>query len=152
MKCRRSLPSDQEASVRVFDSVQATWNLLEQGAESALKDAHDAGFKVVVKESLANGRLTQANRDEDDVLFPSVARIRKLAEGRGTTIEMLAMAAALSRPWADVVLTGAATVGQIQVNVGALKLDNSGGFDDELHSAYVSSSEYWRARSSFSWN
>jgi len=40
---------------RVFDSVQATWNLFERGAESALEDAHSAGMKVVVKESLANG-------------------------------------------------------------------------------------------------
>jgi hypothetical protein len=27
-------------------------------------------MKVVVKESLANGRLSQGNRDEADVLFP----------------------------------------------------------------------------------
>ena len=54
---RRSLEVRRDG-VRVFDSVQATWNLLERGAESALKEAHGAGMKVVVKESLANGRLT----------------------------------------------------------------------------------------------
>ena len=43
--------------VRVFDTVQATWNLLERAAEQALRAAHDAGLGVIVKEALANGRL-----------------------------------------------------------------------------------------------
>ena len=41
-----------------FDTVQATWNLLERGAGSALRAAHAAGMGVIVKEPLANGRLT----------------------------------------------------------------------------------------------
>jgi aryl-alcohol dehydrogenase-like predicted oxidoreductase len=159
---RRSLEVRRDGE-RVFDSVQATWNLLERGAESALQDAHGAGMKVVVKESLANGRLTgdegkgkgeegSGKRGKDDVLFPSVARIRELAETRGTTVEMLALRAALARPWADVVLTGAATVGQIQSNVAALELPYDSELEDQLRSASVGSAEYWRSRSSFRWN
>jgi aryl-alcohol dehydrogenase-like predicted oxidoreductase len=147
---RRSLEVRRDGE-RVFDSVQATWNLFERGAESALQDAHGAGMKVVVKESLANGRLTHGNRDEDG-LFPAVARIRELAESRGTTVEMLALGAALARPWADVVLTGAATVGQIQSNVAALELAYDAPLEEQLRSASVDSAEYWRARSSFGWN
>jgi aryl-alcohol dehydrogenase-like predicted oxidoreductase len=154
---RRSLEVHRDGE-RVFDSVQATWNLLERGAESALEDAHAAGMKVVVKESLANGRLSgkreegSGRGDEEDVLFPAIARIREVAEGRGATIETLALGAALARPWADVVLTGAATVGQIQSNVAALQLAYDAELEEQLHSVSVSSVEYWRARSSFSWN
>jgi aryl-alcohol dehydrogenase-like predicted oxidoreductase len=148
---RRSLEVRRDGE-RVFDSVQATWNLLERGAESALEDAHGAGMKVVVKESLANGRLSHENRDQADLLFPAVARIRELAESRRTTIEMLALGAALARPWADVVLTGAATVGQIQSNVVALKLAYDPELEETLRSVSVDSTEYWRARSSFKWN
>src|SRR6266446_1595209 len=159
---RRSLEVRRDG-VRVFDSVQATWNLLERGAESALKDAHDAGMRVVVKEALANGRLTgeaeggkredgSGKRDNDDVLFPAVARIREVAEGRGTPIEMLALGAALARPWADVVLTGAATVGQIQSNITALEFAYDPELEEELRSVSINSAEYWRARSSFRWN
>jgi aryl-alcohol dehydrogenase-like predicted oxidoreductase len=137
---------------RVFDSVQATWNLLERGAESALEDAHDAGMKVVVKESLANGRLTHGNRDHDEVFFPIVARIRELADSRGTTIEMLALAAALARPWADVVLTGAATIGQIQSSVASLEFDFDAELEEQVRSVSIISAEYWRARGSFRWN
>ena len=148
---RRSLEVRRDGE-RVFNSVQATWNLLERGAESALQDAHGAGMKVVVKESLANGRLTQGNREEADVLFPAVARIRELAESQGLTVETLALAAALARPWADVVLTGAATVGQIQSNVAALELAYDPELEENLSSVSINSTEYWRARSSFRWN
>jgi aryl-alcohol dehydrogenase-like predicted oxidoreductase len=148
---RRSLEVRRDG-VRVFDSVQATWNLLERGAESALQDAHDAGMKVVVKESLANGRLTQANRDEGDVLYPAVARIRELAESRGTTVETLGLAAALARPWANIVLSGAATVEQIESTVGALELVYDAELEEQLGSVAIASDEYWRARSAFRWN
>ena len=147
---RRSLEVRRDGE-RVFDSVQATWNLLERGAESALKDAHGAGMKVVVKESLANGRLSHGNQNQD-LLFPAVARIRELAKSRGLTVETLALAAALARPWADVVLTGAATVGQIQSNVAALELAYDPELEEKLRSVSIDSTEYWRARSSFRWN
>ena len=162
---RRSLEVRRDGE-RVFDSVQATWNLLERGAESALEDAHAAGMRVVVKESLANGRLAGgAKREagsgtgqegdekrEGGILTPLVAQIREVAAARGTTIEMLALAAALARPWADVVLTGAATVGQIRSNVAALAVTYDAELEAQLRSVSIASEEYWRARSSFSWN
>ncbi len=148
---RRSLEVRRDGA-RVFDSVQATWNLLERGAESALQDAHDAGMRVVVKESLANGRLTQANRDENDVLYPAVARIRNMAESRGTTVETLALAGALARPWVNIVLSGAATVDQIPSTVAALDFVYDAELDEQLRPIAVASDEYWRARTAFRWN
>src|SRR3954462_2517942 len=41
----------------LFDAVQATWNVFERSAEDALREAHDAGLEVLIKEPLANGRL-----------------------------------------------------------------------------------------------
>ena len=46
--------------VPLFSSVQATWNLLEPSAGPALAEAADAGWAVIVKEAVANGRLTAA--------------------------------------------------------------------------------------------
>jgi aryl-alcohol dehydrogenase-like predicted oxidoreductase len=148
---RRSLEVRRDGQ-RVFDSVQATWNLLERGAERALLDAHAAGMKVVVKESLANGRLTHGNRGDDEMFAPHVARIRDLAEARGTTIEMLALAAALARPWADVVLTGAATEKQIRSSVAADDVSWDADLENQLRPISVASDEYWKVRSSFRWN
>jgi aryl-alcohol dehydrogenase-like predicted oxidoreductase len=96
--------------------------------------------------------LTEANRDEDDVLYPAVVRIRELAESRGTTVETLALAAALRRPWANIVLSGAATVDQIRSTVTAVDFAYDTELDEQLRSVAVASDEYWRARSSFRWN
>ncbi len=148
---RRALAVRRDGE-RVFDSVQATWNLFERGAESALQEAHDAGMKVVVKESLANGRLTHENRNDEQLFSANVARIRALAEVRATTVEMLALAAALARPWADVVLTGAATVGQIRSSVAAREVGYDAELEGQLRPLAIASDEYWRARGSFRWN
>ena len=158
---RRALEVHRDG-VRVFDSVQATWNLLERSAESALQDAHGAGMKVVMKESLANGRLTgkagsgreggKEQRDDGEIFSGPVGRIRELAESLGTTVEMLALGAALARPWANVVLTGAATVEQIRSTVAARELTYDAELEEQLRSVSMASDEYWRARSSFRWN
>jgi aryl-alcohol dehydrogenase-like predicted oxidoreductase len=136
----------------VFNSVQATWNLLERGADAALEDAHAAGMKIVVKEVFANGRLTAAYPEDNPLLTVAITRIRRAAEVRGTTIEMVALASALARPWADIVLTGAATVAQIQSDVAALAVVYDTTLSEELRSASLDASDYWRARSSFNWN
>ena len=149
---RRSLEVRRDGE-RVFDSVQATWNLLERGAESALQDAHDAGIKVVVKESLANGRLTDRGAStEPDAFLQSLERIVEMANARGTTIDNLALAASLSRPWATIVLSGAATVDQIRSNVTAVDFAWDADLEEEVRSVSISSDAYWRTRSSFGWN
>jgi aryl-alcohol dehydrogenase-like predicted oxidoreductase len=148
---RKSLEVRRDGA-RVFDSVQATWNLFERGAESALSDAHNAGMKVVIKEALANGRLTSGNRDRDEVLSARLSAIRDIAARRDTTIEMVAMAAAVARPWADFVLSGAATVAQIQSNIAAGALGYDADLDDQLRGISIGSQDYWRARANFGWN
>jgi aryl-alcohol dehydrogenase-like predicted oxidoreductase len=75
-----------------------------------------------------------------------------MAESRGTTVEMVALGTALARPWADIVLTGAATVGQIQSNVTALEFAYDAELDEQLRSVSLGSAEYWTGRSSFRWN
>ncbi|HEY1953687.1 MAG TPA: aldo/keto reductase [Gemmatimonadaceae bacterium] len=148
---RRSIEVRRDGK-RVFDSVQATWNLLERGAESALDDAHAAGMRVVIKETLANGRLTHSNQQEDRLLGPRISLIRDLAKDRHTNVETLAFAAALSRPWADVVLTGAATISQLASSVAARSFDYDAALDQEVHAATVPSADYWAVRASFGWN
>jgi aryl-alcohol dehydrogenase-like predicted oxidoreductase len=90
--------------------VQATWNLLEPSAGPALAEAHARGVKVIVKEPLANGRLTSRT---------DVAAFLALAAGRGVSPDALALASALAQPWADVVLLGAANLAQLESNLKA---------------------------------
>ena len=77
---------------QLFAEAEVTWNLLEPSAGPALQAAHDAGLGVIVKEALANGRLTPRN-DE-----PAFADRRRLLEDeaarRCTSIDALALAVA----------------------------------------------------------
>ncbi len=134
----------------VFDAVQATWNLLERSACRALEEANSAGMRVIVKEALANGRLT--DRNADAAYASRLALLREEAARLDTTVDALALAAALARPWADVVLSGAATPEQIASNLRALDVPWSAETDARLESLTMESGEYWRERSALPWN
>lgn len=136
--------------VRLFDSVQATWNLLETSAARALADARSAGVGVIVKEVLANGRLTPRNTQPE---FASKLALLQGEAGRlNTTIDALAVAAALAQPWADMVLSGAATAEQLRSNAQAVLV----GWDDEAAARLSGLAEspeiYWQTRSQLEWN
>lgn len=126
-----------------FDAVQATWNLLERSAGRALAAARAAGLGVIVKEALANGRLTARG---------DVPRLTELAYERGTTPDTLALAAVLAQPWVDVVLSGAATVGALESNLAALDLEYDEEVDRELAGIVEEPLGYWEARAALPWN
>jgi aryl-alcohol dehydrogenase-like predicted oxidoreductase len=128
-----------------FDAVQATWNLHDRSAGPALAAAHDAGLGVLVKEALANGRLT-ARGDGGHGPLAEAAR------ERGTTPDALALAAVLAQPWADVVLSGAATVDTLRSNLAALDVAWDGELDELLAPLAEPAEEYWERRAALAWN
>jgi aryl-alcohol dehydrogenase-like predicted oxidoreductase len=126
-----------------FDAVQATWNLLERGAESALAEAHAAGLGVIVKETLANGRLTDRS---------GVPALAQAATGMGVTPDALAIAAVLAQPWADVALSGATNTEELQSNLGALDLELEANPLDRFDALREDSATYWETRAALPWN
>lgn len=126
---------------RLFGSVQATWNLLEPSAGPALAEAHRAGCTVIVKEAVANGRLTS----HGDVGGPE-GPLGRAAADRGTTPDALALAHVLAQPWAGVVLSGAVTTGQLRSNLAALHQP-----DAAPDSLAEDPAVYWSARSARAW-
>jgi aryl-alcohol dehydrogenase-like predicted oxidoreductase len=130
--------------VNPFRSVQATWNVLEPSAGPALARAHDAGWGVIVKEAMANGRLAKAGGG--DGIVGSIAR------RHGATPDQVALATALGQPWADVVLSGAVTPAQLQSNVGAAALELTAEELRGMRSLAEPPETYWRTRSSLAWS
>jgi aryl-alcohol dehydrogenase-like predicted oxidoreductase len=126
-----------------FASVQATWNVLETSVEPALVEAHEAGWGVIVKEALANGRLARP-----DVAPAAVAGI---AARHAVGPDAVAIAAVVARPWADVVLSGAATVGQLESNLAALSVELAADEVAELAAGVEPAGDYWAARSQLAW-
>lgn len=134
---------------RLFDSVQATWNLLEPSAGAALGEAQEAGVGVVVKEALANGRLTE--RNDDPAFTAKLGLLRAEARRLETTVDALALAAALARPWADVVLSGAATPEHLRSNTAAVEVAWDSLAEERLGALAEEPEGYWRTRSALEW-
>ncbi|HEY1521128.1 MAG TPA: aldo/keto reductase [Solirubrobacteraceae bacterium] len=126
-----------------FDSVQATWNLLDRSAGPALEAAHAAGLGVIIKEALANGRLT----DRGDV-----AELSAAARDAQTAPDALALAAVLAQPWVNVVLSGATTVWELQSNLTAVGLDLDRAVLERLDGLVEDPDAYWDERSELPWN
>jgi aryl-alcohol dehydrogenase-like predicted oxidoreductase len=137
---RQAEAIERALEVEGFDAVQATWNLLERSAGPALSAAHAAGLGVIVKEALANGRLTGRG---------GIRELSEAAERAGTTPDALALAGVLAQPWADVVLSGAATVAELQSNLAAEALAPEPGLLDDLIEDPVA---YWKTRAALPWN
>jgi len=115
-----------------FDTVQSTWNLIERSAGPALQRAHDAGMHVIIKEALANGRLTARGGPEE----PGDA---------------VALAAVLAQPFVDVVLSGASTVDQLRSNLTARDVEWTPELDARYAGLVEQSDEYWETRSALDW-
>src|ERR1700761_2760412 len=97
---------------QLFTASEVTWNLLAPSAGAAAAEAAAAGWVVLVKEAVANGRLTASGGPP--------APPAGLAAAHGVTEDAIALAAALAQPWASVVLSGAVTRAQLDENLAAL--------------------------------
>ncbi|EKX54915.1 hypothetical protein GUITHDRAFT_83863 [Guillardia theta CCMP2712] len=136
---------------RLFDSVQATWNLAEQSAGEALHQARVADLQVIVKEAMGNGRLLKGSAS------PS---LRKLADHMGCSPDALALACVLLQPFQPLVLSGAATPDQMRSNFEAVSLSASIQADPSkmslvqslMNEVRMSPDEYWNERSQLKWN
>jgi aryl-alcohol dehydrogenase-like predicted oxidoreductase len=133
---------DRALDVGGFDSVQATYNLLERSAGPALERAHGSGLRVMVKEAVANGRLTPRG---------GCAPLEAVAARLGASSDAAAIAAILSRPWVDVVLSGASTPEQLESNLAAREIRWSAELDEELAGLAEPSERYWATRSALPW-
>ena len=126
-----------------FDAVQATFNLLERSAGPALAAASAAGLGVIIKEAVANGRLT-ARGD-----LPALV---SAAADRGVTPDALAIAFVLSQSWVDVALSGASTAPMLASNLSAGDVAWDPAVGASLAGVVESPQRYWQRRSALAWN
>ncbi len=134
----------------LFQTVQASWNLLERSAGAALAEAHALGLGVIVKEGMANGRL--AARGYATLPAASEIALERVCDRLGARRDALALAAILAEPWADVVLSGAATCEQLASNARALDVSWDEGAAHALAVLVEDPTEYWATRARLPWN
>jgi aryl-alcohol dehydrogenase-like predicted oxidoreductase len=126
---------------QLFTAVQSTWNLLETSAGTALAEARAGGAAVLVKETLANGRL---------VVDPPPA-LTRIAERRGATPDAVALATVLAQPWADVVLVGPSSTTQLTANLAATQVRLDAGELEQLAALSEPPADYWTRRAALTW-
>ncbi len=127
----------------LFRTVQSTYNALETSAGPALAEAHEAGLTVIVKEGMANGRLAAPNAPE---------ALRAVAEETGLGCDAVALAVVLRRPWAGVVLSGAATTTQLASNLHAAAVDLTDDHMSRLAALVEEPGAYWERRGQLPWH
>ncbi|MFD1150358.1 aldo/keto reductase [Saccharothrix hoggarensis] len=135
---RRALELEVEGR-RLFEAVQSTWNVLETSVGPALALAAESGAEVFVKECLANGRLA----------VDPPPRVRELAEAHGVGPDAIALAAVRAQPWADVVLSGAASPDQLRANLKSRDVELD---PEELADLAEPADGYWATRASLAWD
>jgi aryl-alcohol dehydrogenase-like predicted oxidoreductase len=138
----------------LFSATEVTWNLLEPSVAAAAAEAAQAGWAVLIKEALANGRLAPGG----DAARPGSPLATAAATG-AMTADAVAIGAALAQPWATVVLSGAVSAAQLHANLTALR---SGGMRDSSLSQAVTEqlienltenpAAYWSERSARPWS
>ncbi|MEU2334147.1 aldo/keto reductase [Streptomyces sp. NPDC006654] len=127
----------------LFRTVQSTFNVLETSAAAALAEAHEAGLTVIVKEGMANGRLAAPHAPD---------AVRAVAEETGLGCDAVALAFVLRRPWAGVVLSGAATLAQLASNLHAAVVDLDENQLTRLAALAEDPRAYWEHRGSLPWH
>jgi aryl-alcohol dehydrogenase-like predicted oxidoreductase len=129
---------------RLFDCVQATWNLLEPSATAALVEASGNGAAVIIKEGVGNGRLASA--------ATAPATLVDIAAALGATPDAVALEVILHQPWASVVLSGAVTLGQLSANLAAAEIDLDQATIERLLTLAEPAEDYWRTRAMLPWS
>jgi aryl-alcohol dehydrogenase-like predicted oxidoreductase len=137
------------SGVRVFDAVQATFNLLEPSLARGLAAAHTEGLGVIAKEVFANGRLSPANDRREDT--PLVAALERTAVAAGLGIDGLAMAWVCAHPFVDVALSGAVTPAEIASHASAVACTLPGAVLAGLEPLAETPERYWSTRASLPW-
>ena len=135
-------------SAPLFAAAEVTWNVLEPSVAPAAAEAAQAGWAVLIKEAVANGRLAPGG-DATGPGWPLGAA----AAAAGATPDAIALSAALAQPWATIVLSGAVSTAQLQSNVAALRVAAPPEFASELTKATAESAPtYWSERSARPWS
>lgn len=135
---------------RLFDSFQSTYNMLEQSVAPVLATASSEGLAIIVKEALANGRLTARNKEAG--FADSFQVLQRIAEDLEVNIDSLSLAFVLQHSWADQVLSGAAQKEHLFSNLKAAEVHIPDEYMARLNQLKESSESYWQKRKDLAWN
>lgn len=128
----------------LFESYQVTYNILEQSAFEILEKLVKTNKIVIIKETLANGRLFLKNNLSELLL--------QLAEKYKVGIDAVALRFVIDSLNPTYLLSGASTTQQLQDNYKALDFQLTNQEIENLKQMQQSSELYWSERSKLPWH
>jgi len=140
----------KSGDAQLFQSAQVTWNILERSTSQMIEKASAAGYGIIIKESLANGRLTERNLN--DSFSEKLDILTEIAEKYQVGVDAIAISYVLQQPWASVVLSGAARQSHLISNLKAFEIKLTPNDLQKLDELKETPENYWQTRSDLSWN
>ncbi|MEO1654537.1 MAG: aldo/keto reductase, partial [Bacteroidota bacterium] len=113
-------------------------------------EAKSAGMGVIVKEALANGRLTE--RNQSPTFQAKKQRLAQTAAEYEVSLDALALGLVQQQSFVDVVLSGAAQIDHLLSNLKSTDLPVILEAEELLEAMSESPATYWKTRKSLDWN
>ncbi len=128
----------------IFTVFQVTYNLFEQSIAEVIELLHAANATIIIKESLANGRVLRSQTND--------ALLKTLAAKYNVGKDAVAMRFCMDTLKPAFVLSGAATVKQLEQNLLANTFTLHADEIDQLKKMRVDREAYWHERKQLAWN
>ncbi|MGK0391031.1 MAG: aryl-alcohol dehydrogenase-like predicted oxidoreductase [Maribacter sp.] len=140
---------EKALALNIFDSYQVTYNVLEQNLHEIINRLTKLGKTVIIKEAMANGRVFP--NDNYPHYKEMYDYLGELAQKYGVGIDAIAVRFCNETLPDAMVLSGAASMKQVEENLKA----NDFGLDleeiNKLQSFQVKSVDYWLERKKLGW-
>ncbi|MFG6685713.1 aldo/keto reductase [Mariniflexile sp. HNIBRBA6329] len=134
----------------LFDTIQSTFNILEQSILGICNQLKENGKKLIIKEALANGRIFRnKNYPKYDTFYSA---LESLSNKYIVGVDAIALQFCTATIPESMVLSGASTVSQLEEN---LKTNNFVLSEEDvmlLKSFSVEPFDYWKERKQLQWN
>lgn len=134
----------------LFEVFQVTYNILDQSLSDLAGQIHAAGFRIIVKEALANGRLFPHQTYEH--YHPLYEQLKRLAEKYHVGIDAIALRFCVESLEPYKVLSGGSTVHHVEENVKANSIELEPEDLSSLRSFATEPENYWHERKRLGWN
>lgn len=131
----------------LFSTFQVTFNLLDQSLLTIKNEIKN--YNIIIKESLANGRIIASNNDK----YTSLQKhLQLLAQKYNVTEDAIAIRYCMDAIKGSIVLSGANNLKHLNQNLKASTFKLTDQEITRLESFAISPKEYWEERKQLVWN
>jgi len=134
----------------LFDSYQATFNILEQSCFSILQEIIQSNKTIIVKEGLANGRLFENQKLSH--YNPLYKLLNDLSKKYGVGPDAIALRFIMDSLQPQLVLSGASNTLQLGQNLKAVTFKLDQNDLAKLYALGIDRDQYWKERSLLLWH